>query len=219
MTFPVNHLETTQLSCVRGGRRVLSDVNLSVKAGESLFLRGPNGSGKSTLLRLLSGLVEPENGTILWNGNKVELDPAAFLHQVLHIGHLDAVKPALSVRENLSFWQNMLGIGNEKSLQLALEHFNLVDIAEVPGQILSAGQKKRLSLARLIAISRPLWLLDEPSVSLDAASTEMLAELIRGQCYDGGMVIAATHLEMGLEESRQLHLSRTNTPVIHEGEL
>jgi heme exporter protein A len=201
------------LSCLRGGRRVLSDVNFSLSAGQSLFLRGPNGSGKSSLIRTLAGLLESEQGHIFWQGVDVDDDPSLLLHEIFYVGHLDGIKLPMTVSENLRFWSDFLGATpDSKTIDAAIDAFNLGDVADIPGQILSAGQKKRLSLARLLVAPRRLWLLDEPSVSLDSLSTQILADVVRAHCAAGGMMITATHLDMGMGESRQLFLHQTNTP-------
>ena len=189
----------------RGARAVIKDLSFAVKSGEALLLTGPNGAGKTTLLRALTGFLRPVSGTIGLLGGEPEKTIAEQSHVV---GHANAVKSALSVRENVAFWVDYLG-GPEnepKRVEKALGHFGLLELAEFPAGYLSAGQKRRLGLARLLAAERPLWLLDEPTVSLDAASTLLLAKAVNAHTAKGGIAIAATHLPLGLERVRELQL-------------
>lgn len=188
------------LACERGGRLVFSNVNFTVNAGELMELRGANGSGKSSLLRLLAGLNVPMAG-----GFKLEngIDDSTVAEQSHYIGHAEANKPALTVLENLSFWANFL---EAKMADEAFEPFNLKALANDQTLLLSAGQKRRVALTRLVIAKRSLWLLDEPTVGLDAASLLNLQSLIKKHLNEGGMVIAATHVELGVASHHQLHL-------------
>ncbi|WP_374333924.1 heme ABC exporter ATP-binding protein CcmA, partial [Aestuariivirga sp.] len=181
------------LTCERGGRIVFRDVSLSLKPGQLMQLTGPNGSGKSSLLRLIAGLNEAQSGTITLAG----MDDEMALGQRAHyIAHQEAVKAALSVSENLSFWRDFMGGGDVGE---ALAAFDLSRLASYPAGLLSAGQKRRLALARLVLVPRVLWLLDEPTVGLDTASLARLAQVMARQLDAGGMIIAATHVPLGRE--------------------
>ena len=196
-------LHGDNLTCERGGRVVFRDVSLSVKAGELLQLTGPNGSGKSTLLRLIAGLNEPASGTLLFEGGDGDLSIGQRAH---YIAHQEAVKSALSVHENLAFWRDFMGGGD---VEEALAAFDLTRLSSYPAGLLSAGQKRRLALARLVLVPRVLWLLDEPTVGLDAASMERLVKVMTAQLGDGGMIIAATHVPLGREPEQRLDLGGT----------
>lgn len=191
----------------RGGRAIIKDVSFSAAAGEALVLTGPNGAGKTTLLRTLSGFLRPVAGTLRLEGGEPDKTIAEQAHVV---GHFNAVKTGLSVRENVAFWAEYLGQGqgngNAARVDEALAHFGLSALESFPAGYLSAGQKRRLGLARLLAADRALWLLDEPAVSLDAASAALLAKAVNAHTGSGGIVIAATHMPLGFERSRELKL-------------
>ena len=193
-------ISAENLSCERGGRTVFSNQNFTLHSGEFLQLTGPNGSGKSSLLRLLANLSEPSHGKITFEGGSPDLTAGQQSH---YIAHSDASKSALTVTENLRFWRDFLGGGD---LIRALEAVNLTALADYPVAILSAGQKRRLALARLALIPRIIWLLDEPSVGLDEASQKLLVALMRGHLNAGGLIFAATHVPLGLDPQKKLHL-------------
>ena len=188
------------LTCERGGRTVFTDVRFSVSAGQLLQLTGPNGSGKSSLLRLIAGLNEPAGGRLDLEGGGAELTIGQQAH---YIAHQEAVKSALTVRENLEFWRGFLGGGDADA---ALMAFDLTRLSSYPAGLLSAGQKRRLALARLVLAPRLLWLLDEPTVGLDVASLERLAKVMAEHLDKGGMIVAATHVALGREPDRRLDL-------------
>jgi heme exporter protein A len=191
------------LACERGGRLVFSHVTFELHAGEILELRGPNGSGKSSLLRLLAGLNTPAAGKVVFeNGNA----DGTIAEQSHYVGHAEANKPALTVTQNLKFWAQFLG-GVERDLPL--DAFNLTALKDDQALLLSAGQKRRLALTRLLLAQRSLWLLDEPTVGLDAASLGKLQTVITSHLSEGGMVIVATHAELGVKAARQLQLGKT----------
>ena len=192
----------TGLACVRGEREVFRDLSFRVGAGEMLTLVGPNGSGKSSLLRQIAGLLDVASGDILVEGSSDELSVADV---ALYAGHLDAVKAPLSVQENLGFWAQFYGVRSEK-IEGALDVFGLGHLGHLPAGVLSAGQKRRLGLARVALIDRPLWLLDEPTVSLDTDSIAALAGLMQRHLGQGGVVIAATHVDLGIEGAQTLDL-------------
>jgi heme exporter protein A len=188
------------LTCERGGRIVFRDVRFILGAGELLQLIGPNGSGKSSLLRMIAGLNEPAAGSLKLNGGNADLSIGQQAH---YIAHQEAVKSALSVAENIGSWTRFLG---GDAADAALETFGLTRLANYPAGLLSAGQKRRLALSRLVAVRRALWLLDEPTVGLDAASQASLAQVMARHLADGGLIIAATHVPLGLDATRRLEL-------------
>ena len=184
-------LKVENLGCTRAGRRILADVSLSLRPGEGIALRGPNGVGKSTLIRALCGLLPCEGTARLGD---LTLGSDGWVDAIAYAGHRDAIKAPLTVRENLAFWAAMLG----GDADAALASFDLEEIAERPAGLCSAGQKRRLGLARLVLAPRALWLLDEPTVSLDAAHTALFADALRAHLDAGGMAIVATHIDLGL---------------------
>lgn len=186
------HLQANSVGCERGGRVVFSNVNFALASGELLELRGPNGTGKSSLLRLIAGLGEPVAGEIVLEGGRPDLTIGQQAH---YAAHQEAIKSPLTVAENLQFWGDFLGGGN---LEAALAAFDLADLAQYPAALLSAGQKRRLSLSRLALVPRLLWLLDEPTLGLDQASLERLMQLLRGHLSGGGIAIIATHAAIAL---------------------
>ena len=189
------------LRCVRGGREVFAALDFSAESGEAVAVVGPNGAGKTSLLRLIAGLLQPAAGTITLHGGDDEMSLAEQAH---YLGHRDALKPALSVSENLDFWQRFLG-GEQADAGESLAAVGLAHIAHLPAAYLSAGQRRRLSIARLIAVRRPLWLLDEPTSALDTAGQQMFARVVAGHLAGGGLVIAATHLPLGID-TRELRI-------------
>jgi len=194
----------SDLTCVRGGRQVFSGVGFTVGAGEALLVMGPNGAGKSSLLRLVAGLLRPQQGGLKLEGGDLELTIAEQAH---YLGHQDALKPSLSARENLGFWTALLG-GEAARSDHALAAVGLDELAHLPAIYLSAGQRRRLAIARLIAVERPIWLLDEPTSVLDAAAQAMLADLIRAHVAGRGLVLVASHGPIGLNGAKQLRLGQ-----------
>src|SRR6185312_205291 len=158
-------LRAENLSCVRGGREVFTGLSFAVAGGEALVVTGRNGAGKSSLLRTIVGLVRLAAGKIVLDQGQAD---ATIAEQAHYLGHLDAIKPSLSVGENLIFWASYLGRGGD--VTAALEAVDLAPLADLPAAYLSAGQKRRLAIARLVAVKRPVWLLDEPTSALDATS-------------------------------------------------
>ena len=190
------------LAVRRGGRNVLDGISFRIGAGEAVVVSGPNGAGKTTLLRALAGFLPLTHGSLTLEGG----DPDRDLPQQCHYaGHLDVVKPKLTVAENLDFWATYLG-GPPQAPVAALERLALGDLSDVSAAYLSAGQKRRLGLARLLVAPRPIWLLDEPTVSLDAESTGTFARIVEQHMAGGGIVLAATHVDLGIRGTRSLRL-------------
>jgi heme exporter protein A len=198
----MRRLSGRELVCERGGRQVFAGLGFDVAAGEALVLTGRNGAGKSSLLRMVAGLVRLAGGTLIAEGGR---DEATIPEQAHYLGHLDAHKPALSVAENLAFWRDWLGGGGDP-VEAALAAVDLLHLIDLPAAYLSAGQKRRLSIARLLAVKRPLWLLDEPTSALDTASQARLADLMETHLAGGGLIMAATHLPLGLKSARDLRI-------------
>jgi heme exporter protein A len=195
------------LACERGGRLVFAGLGFAMQPGEALVLAGANGSGKSSLLRLMAGLLKPAAGVLRWEGKDVAGDPESFLQALQFLGHLEAVKPVLDLSENLAFWAGLRGIDPApETLSAALLAFGLEGLADQPARYLSAGQKRRLALSRLLLGPSRLWLLDEPTVGLDAASVARLAAVIARHRAAGGCVVVATHLDLKLENARRLEM-------------
>ncbi|HXW25208.1 MAG TPA: heme ABC exporter ATP-binding protein CcmA [Xanthobacteraceae bacterium] len=195
-------ISASNLGCVRGDREVFSNVNFGVSSGHALAVVGPNGAGKSSLLRLVAGLVRVTSGRLTLEGGDPELTVPEQAH---YLGHQDALKPSLSVAENLAFWIRYLGTGETAPLD-PLEALGLAPIRDLPAGYLSAGQRRRLSIARLVAVRRPIWLLDEAAAALDQAAQARLIELMRAHLAGGGLILAATHAPLGLDEVEELRL-------------
>ncbi|BCJ89480.1 cytochrome c biogenesis ATP-binding export protein CcmA [Terrihabitans soli] len=185
-------LNVENLGVERGGRSVLSGLSLTLDSGEALALTGPNGAGKTTLLRALAGLLPLTSGYIRLEGGDAEATSAEQMHL---LGHADGVKTQLSASENVIFWAELLG-GDPRETGTALDAVGLSHAADLPAAYLSAGQKRRLSLCRLIVAKRDLWLLDEPATALDTDGLDRLAQLVEIHRASGGLVMAATHADL-----------------------
>ena len=186
-------LVVTGLSVARGGIPVLEGLDFQLSSGEALILRGPNGVGKTTVLRTVAGLQPPLSGTI-----GLEREAMAYA------GHADGIKSTLTVRENLTFWAEIFGTGRIES---ALSAFDLAGLSDRAAGGLSAGQKRRLGLARMVVTGRPVWVLDEPTVSLDSSAVALFAQAVRAHLAGGGMALIATHIDLGLTEARVLDVT------------
>jgi heme exporter protein A len=198
------------LACVRSERVVFTRLDFSLQAGGALLLVGPNGSGKSSLLRVMAGLLKPAAGHLAWDGADVADDKDAHGARLHYVGHHDAVKPVLSVAENVRFWAELWAdTPGDVATRVAgaLDAFAIGHLAEVPGRFLSAGQKRRVNLARIIAAPAPLWLLDEPTTALDKATIAELENLIAAHRSAGGMVVASTHTDIGLDGAATLSMT------------
>jgi heme exporter protein A len=203
------------LACRRAGRLVFHDLCFRIEAGQAAALRGPNGVGKSTLLRQLSGLIPVTGGDARLGDISLIRDRQGFQERVAYAGHLDAVKPALSIGENLTLWAGIHGNDGARA-EAALARFGLDAIAARPAAQCSAGQKRRLGLARLLVADRPLWLLDEPTVSLDAGAAALVADLVREHIAAGGMALIATHVELGLGDIPTLEMTPPEADAHHQ---
>ena len=200
--------EGKELTCIRGERLVFTGLNFAVGSGGALVLIGPNGAGKSSLLRMMAGLLKPASGKLLWNDALALDDIDEHAENLHYVGHHDAVKPVLSVLENVRFWAGVRGGDvSEKNILNALDVFDAKHLADVPGRFLSAGQKRRVNLARIIAAPAPLWLLDEPTTALDRASIALLDSAIRKHREGGGIVVLSTHADINIESATVLDIS------------
>lgn len=209
MSDPAPVLEARDLMCVRGERVVFAGLDLTLAAGQAVLLLGPNGSGKSSLLRLLAGLLRPAAGRLTLDGEEVFADRETHGRQARYVGHLDAIKPVLSAAENLAFWGRLYGLagtGMKAAIGEALAAFQIAHLAATPGKMLSAGQKRRLNLARLLLAPAPLWLLDEPTTALDKASIARFEARLAEHRARGGMVILSTHAPVDLPGAREVHM-------------
>jgi heme exporter protein A len=196
-------LVADDITAMRAQRTVLSGISFTLPAGHGLLLTGPNGSGKTTLLRVIAGYLPAAGGTVRLEEAGGDDDISARCH---FIGHLPQTKAGLTVRENLEFDARFLGTGDPVAVDMAMRRLGLTDLSDIRAGYLSAGQRRRVALARLLVARRPIWLLDEPSVSLDQASTAVLATLIGEHRAQGGIVIAATHIPLGLTDAGELKL-------------
>ena len=196
-------LNVTDLAIARGGKPVLAGVSIELAAGQALILRGPNGVGKTTLLRTIAGLQPALSGEV-----------TGAEEQIAYAAHSDGLKAMLSVRENLTFWAEVFG---KSDIEPALKAFDLNDLAERLAGTLSAGQKRRLGLARLLVTARPIWVLDEPTVSLDTASVDMFGRAVRTHLQNGGIALIATHIDLGLTDAKVLDvtpfIARSDVPM------
>jgi heme exporter protein A len=199
-------LSAVDLACHRGGRDVFAGLSFVVASGEVLTVTGRNGAGKSSLLRTIVGLVRLAQGKLSLEGGDPELTIAEQAH---YLGHQDALKPSLTVAENLRFWAGFLGT-QAANIHPALAAVGLDELADLPAAYLSAGQRRRLSIARLLAVKRPIWLLDEPTSTLDAPAQDRLAGLMRTHLTEGGFILAATHGAIGLDDGHELRLGEVD---------
>ncbi|HEX8046905.1 heme ABC exporter ATP-binding protein CcmA [Rhizobium sp.] len=211
------HLSAENLAARRGEDLIFVNVSFDLESGEALILTGRNGSGKSTLLRVVAGLLRPERGRVILTDSKGESDrPAGEASH--YLGHRNAMKSELTVAENLTFWKEFLGDidgGTSLAIEDATEAVGLADITHLPFGYLSAGQQRRIAFAKLLVAYRPIWILDEPTATLDTAADRLLADLISSHQVAGGIVLAATHQPLGLENAREMRM--TGFAGVNEG--
>lgn len=202
-------LTAENLSARRGEDLIFMNVSLKLTSGHALVLTGPNGSGKSTLLRVLAGLLRPESGTVKIAGEGIEPDMGA--PEASHyLGHRNAMKQELTVFENLCFWKDFLGDFNDgpsMGIEKAADTVGLSGITHLPFGYLSAGQQRRFAMAKLLVAWRPIWILDEPTAALDASADVMFTGLVTAHLEKGGLVVAATHQPLGLEDAQELRMT------------
>lgn len=197
------------LACVRGGRLVFEELSFAVGAGTALVLTGPNGSGKSSLLRVMAGLIAPAAGSLHWGGTRIADDPEAHRARLHYLGHLEALKPALSVAENLTFAAELRGARvSADAIEAALTGFDLAPLRDLPARFLSQGQRRRAALARLLLSPAPLWLLDEPTLALDRDALACLFAALSKHLADGGLAVIATHVPIDVGRVVTLDLGR-----------
>ncbi len=202
-------LRAVDLGCERGDRILFSGLNLHLHAGEVLQVHGANGCGKTTLLRALCGLTRPATGEILWQEKDIRDDESTFSDDVIHIGHHDGIKQELSALENLRFAVALSAKSPELSAEQALAHFGLTAQTHLPAYVLSAGQRRRVALARLLLNAARLWVLDEPFTALDQSSIGVMEAMLHQHASNGGCVVITSHHAIPLEPGihRELHLT------------
>lgn len=201
MPFPPVTLKVSGLACQRGGRMLFEDVSFSLSPGEIVTLSGPNGAGKSTMMRMIAGLVPLEAGSVVIEGGSLGEDDVTLLH---YHGHREGQRDALTAAENLAFSTAMLG-GDVSAIPAALERMGARRLADLPVRVLSAGQRRRVALCRLLAAPRPIWILDEPLAALDVTGQTLVANLVAEHIAKGGSALLATHQPIGVD-SRQIIL-------------
>ena len=208
----------SDLICVRGERTVFRGLDFALDRGGMLLLVGPNGSGKSSLLRLMTGLLPPADGDIAWDGESTAEDPEAHNGRLHYVGHHDAIKPMFTVHENLLFWARMHAgpAEGEARVSAALDAFGIAHLSDVPARFLSAGQRRRTSLARILAAPAPLWLLDEPTTALDKDAIAALEGIIADHRAAGGMAVISTHAPIHAEDTHTLDLGDFSVSGFHD---
>jgi heme exporter protein A len=201
-------LEVRDLECVRGDHRLFKGLNFTLQAGELLHLRGSNGSGKTSLLRTICGLMMPADGQVLWQGKNIRSVREDYFKDLIYLGHMGAIKGELTAYENLRLACHLAGLpAGEDNLLRALALMGLAGREDLPTKVLSAGQKRRVALAKLVAQKAKLWVLDEPFNALDVAAVDLLKQLIADQVRANGMVILTTHQEVEINTGKIRHIN------------
>jgi heme exporter protein A len=195
-------LAALNISCQRGSKVLFEDLSFALAPGEGLLVTGPNGAGKTSLLRQIAGLLPLAAGRLSLEGPRPDVELPELCH---YVGHLNGIKTSFTVRENLAFWADFLG-ENGGPLSPALAAFGLTPLADFPAGLLSAGQKRKLALSRLFAAPRPIWLLDEPQVSLDAPSLKLLEAAIKDHLEAGGIAVVASHTALKTKFAHKIAL-------------
>lgn len=204
--------EARELACQRGERLLFQSLDFRLASGQALLLTGANGSGKSSLLRLAAGLSQPLDGSLLWDGQPITQEPDQHRRRALYLGHADAVKGGLTVRENLRFWADLAGLRKSSVtavIAAAIDQFDLTMLIDLPARFLSAGQRRRLALSRLMlqpAATQPLWLLDEPTNALDSDAQQRLLDLLLRHLADGGRMMLASHEPLAALPGQRLRI-------------
>jgi heme exporter protein A len=200
-------LTATNLAARRGDDRIFSGVDFALRSGESLVLTGRNGTGKSTLIRVIAGLLPADAGSVKVTADNTDISRAA---EAMHyLGHRNAMKRELSVEENLIFWKRFAGNfagGSGLDVESAAEELGLAELLHLPFGYLSAGQQRRMAMAKLLVAWRPVWLLDEPTAALDRQSDALFAQIMKAHLARGGIIVAATHQDLGLEDAKRLEM-------------
>ena len=204
MAFDGALFEAREINAWRGDRHILRDVSFSVRSGEFLKVTGPNGVGKTTLLRVICGLLPAETGELLWRGQSIRGRRDEFNFELGHLGHLNSLKGDLTARENLKFLAGLRTSLTAASIDETLDRVGILSRGDLPARSLSAGQKRRLALARLLLADAALWILDEPVTNLDVAGIQLVEDLIVEHVQRGGMAIAAAHQRL-LDDAPFLH--------------
>ncbi len=204
--FPRLRVEADALSCTRGGRAIFRDISFSIGAGRMLAVTGPNGAGKSSLLRIMAGLLEPAGGRLEFRAESGSAEEAE--SPVHYLGHLDGLKPAMSLRENLRYWCRIYDRpAGQDDLEAATGRLGLGHALDLPVGVFSAGQRRRAGLARIMLAPRPVWLLDEPTSALDRDGEATLGELMDEHLHSGGVIVAATHLDLPVRADLTLDMA------------
>lgn len=200
----VQLLQAKQLFCERDRRVLFQNLDVGVSSGEVLQVEGPNGSGKTTLLRILTGLSDAYEGDVLWKGESIRRDRSRFLSQIQYLGHLAGIKQALTAQENLRWYMSARGVAAVEKIDPVLSRLGLRGYEDVPCYKMSAGQQRRVNLARLLLVPAALWILDEPFTAIDKKGVELIEQLVCDQAEQGGSVIITTHQPL----SRITHLRK-----------
>jgi heme exporter protein A len=205
----------SDLTCLRGERLVFGGLSFAARSGDAVMLRGRNGAGKSSLLRVMAGLLSPRSGCVCWEGESIAADRIAHQARLHYLGHQDAVKPVLSVRDNLRLWGQLRGVNNlEHEIDVALDVLGIHHLGRVSGRYLSSGQKRRTALARILMGQSDLWLLDEPTVGLDRESCGDVSRMIADFRAGGGIVIYSTHIDLEVDNPTVLDLDEFAIPMV-----